>query len=472
MKKIILKLSALIFTVIILVSCAQKEKGQKTEVEKVNKKSITTVIENREYVFDTKYSNSIQNDAILAQLFEGLTSYSSHEKVSLNQAEEIKKNEKFTLWNIKLREDLKWSDGSKITAGDYINSWLEVLDKDKNSPHFYRLFIIKNAKKYYEKKIALSELGIKKISDTEIQIELEKPMKNFDEFLSNVFMFPTKKDGEKLLFNSAFVLESKKEKEIILKKNKNYWDAVNNRIEEVILKISEDDILSYQLFDLNQIDFVGLPFFEIPYERRLESSKRPEFISFKTNIFDFLEYNPNSSIFKDEELKTMLQKFVDSEFIANIILYNNSEPIVENKKLISNEIQKLKDDFKATKKKLNLKLFYNDTKLEERILASISKEWISNYEAKISIKKQYEYDLKYARFNSGTTDKSDIKYYINHKYQNDEIDKIYTKNEEILNDHYIIPLYNRSFSTLVNKNIQGYDVAPNGQILIKNIVKR
>lgn len=471
MKKIILKIASLILALTILISCNKTNK-EKIYENKDKNKTICTVIDNREYNLDTRYSDSIQNDAILSQLYEGLTEYSSQDKISLNQAEEITKNEDFTIWNIKLRDDLKWSDGSKITSDDYINSWIEILNKENNIPNYYRLFVIKNGKKFYDKKIQLSELGIKKISETEIQVELENSMKNFDEFLSNIFMFPVKKINGEMLFNSAFKLKEKNNDEILLVKNENYWDLVNTRIENIKFLISKDEIISYQLFDLNQIDFIGLPFFEIPYERREESSKKPEFISFKTNIFDFLEYEKNAEIFKENEIKSLLQKFVDSKFISNIILYNNSTPIIESEKLYSQEIQNLKNQFKNIGKKIDLKLKYNETKLEERILASISKEWISNFEAKISIKKSENFDLKYNRFNSGTTSNKDIKYYINHKYQNDELKKMYLDNKDILNDNYIIPLYNRSFSTLINRNIQGYKVSPNGHILIKNLVKR
>lgn len=461
----------IILFAIFISACGKSPKQNKEENTKDTNNTIKTIIKKQDYIFDNSQYTNIENEALLTQIYEGLTEYSSHGKISLNQAEEIKYNDDYTVWDIKLRDDIKWSDGQKILSDDYIKSWVEVLNKDKNSPYSYRLFIIKNAKKYYDGKANLEDLGIKKISDKEIKIELEKPMENFDEFLSNTFMFPMKKNGNDIISNSAYEIESISDKEIQLKKNKNYWDSPNTRIEKIIFKISQDDIASYQMFDLKQIDFVGLPFFEIPYERRLESSKKPEFISFKTNIFEFLEYDRDSDIFKNNELKKLIHRFVEPKFLSSIILYNNSKPFIDTEKPLSDEIKIIKDKFSEMSTKLELKLKYNGTKLEERILASISKDWISNFEAKININKDSG-DIKYSRYNSGTTKTDDIKYYINHKFQNDDLNLMYNSNEEIFNDNFIIPLYTRSFSVLVNKNIQGLQVLPNGHLLIKDIVKK
>jgi len=75
---------------------------------------------------------------------------------------------------------------------------------------------------------------------------MEYPVKNFDEILSNVFMFPTKKgsnvDKENLITNSAFKLKNYNDEEIILEQNENYWDNINTKIKKVTLKLVENDL--------------------------------------------------------------------------------------------------------------------------------------------------------------------------------------------------------------------------------------
>ena len=243
------------------------------------------------------------------------------------------------------------------------------------------------------------------------------------------------------------------------------------------MKLVENEILAYQLFDLKQIDFFGLPFYEIPYERRLDSSKKPELLNFKTNIFEFLKLDTENKILKNDTLRKNLETLIDSKFLAEFILYNNSEPILKKENLVSDQISKLKNEFDEILKSSNLQneiltLKHNGTKLSERILASLSKEWIDKYRIKVSITGDNNASITHSTFNIGTTDEMDIKYYINHYLQNDDFSKMYTSIQEIQKDNLIFPLYKRSFSVLVHNNIQGLYVSPNGLMLIKNLLKQ
>lgn len=100
-----------------------------------------------------------------------------------------------------MRDDLKWSDGSKLTAEDYRRSWLEHLNLAKQKPEnarsvngqtenlqseAYRGFIIENAEAYSVGKAAASEVGIKVQGDSLI-VKLTRPLANFPAWLSQSF---------------------------------------------------------------------------------------------------------------------------------------------------------------------------------------------------------------------------------------------------------------------------------------------
>lgn len=479
MKKF-LKISLILIT-IILTSCSNNKKDNK-ENREISNTEITTAIKKQKFNLDPKFSDSLNNDAIVSQLFEGLTEYSAKGKIALNQAENIEKSQDFKKWKITLRDNLKWSDGSDITVEDYTESWTNILNSENKNPNAFKLFFIKDAKKLYDKKIKLDEFsGIKILDKNTIEVNMEYPVKNFDEILSNVFMFPTKRgikiEKENLITNSAFKIKTYDDKEILLEKNEKYWDNENTKIKNVHILLTENEIVAYQLFDLKQIDFFGLPFYEIPYERRIDSSKKPELLNFKTNIFEFLNLDTNSEFLKNKILRKDLERLIDSKFVSEFILYNNSTPIIEKDKILSEDINKLKEEVENILKSSKLEektitLKYNGTKLSERILASISKEWIDKYKIKVSIRNDEKCDITHSTFNMGTTDDLDIKYYINHYYQNDNFSKMYTSLEDLQNENLIFPLYKRSFSILVHNNIQGLFISPNGTLLIKNLIKR
>lgn len=471
------KIFLLAICLTILCSCSKKTKDIEKNTSTSTVKEITTAIKKQKYNLDPRFSNSTENDAIVCQIFEGLTEYSSSGNISLNQAEKIEKSEDFKTWKITLRDDLKWSNKEKITAKDYVDSWMSILDKKNKNPNYYKLFFIQNAKDIYEEKIKLKEYPIKALDDRTIEVKMKYPVKNFDQFLSNTFMFPVKldTDSKKVISNSAFNLKEIKDDEIILEKNNEYWDKENTRIENIKLKLVENKILAYQLFELGQIDFFGLPFYEIPYERRKDANKKPEYLNFETNIFNFLSLDLENEILKHKDIRNLLDSFIDSKFLAEYLLYNNSKEIIKREKITSDLTKKLKENFEKKKKEINkenleLSLNYKGDKLNERILASLSKEWLDKYNIKIKLQNDAS-NITFESFNIATTDPLDIKYYINHHYQNDDFTKMYTNIEQIKDDYFIFPLFNRSFSILVNNKIQGLKIHPNGHLLIRNIVK-
>ena len=473
------KIKIFIITLFVIFFSSCNKKVSNENIISEDNSTITTAIKKEDINFNPSFSNDISKDAVLSQIYEGLTEYSAHGKISLNQAEEITKSDDNTKWTIKLRKDLKWSNNSELSISDYYNSWLSILDSENSNPNYYKLFFIKNAKKYYNSEVKKDDLGIKLIDNYTIEILTEYPVENLDEILSNVFLFPSNENtnSKEIISNGAFKIKEITDDEIILEKNDNYWDSVNVRTKNIIFKKIDNDILAYQYFDLEEIDFFGLPFYEIPYERRTDSSKRPDVVYFDTNIFEFLDLNTENELLSQNSIRNILNRFIDSNFVANYVLYSNSKPFTIREKLTLKDTEELKNDFKNQLKKNNikdeiLKLNPNSTKLSERILASVSKEWIDKLAIKISIGENQNYDVKHSTFNMGTTNTSDIKYYINHHYQNDDFSKLYSKVEDIEKDNYILPLYSRTFSVLINKKIQGLFVSPNGLLLIKNLIKK
>ena len=95
----------LILMVFLLVSCSTNKKEKQKNASNTSNTEIITAIKKQEYNLDPKLSNSLNNDSVISQLFEGLTEYSSHGKIALNQAESIEKSEDFKKWTIKLRDN-------------------------------------------------------------------------------------------------------------------------------------------------------------------------------------------------------------------------------------------------------------------------------------------------------------------------------------------------------------------------------
>ena len=197
----------------LLFACGDDRTEESEKIEQV----FYTVMPKQEYKLNPQ-SYSGNERALLTQLFEGLTELKT-EGVRLVSVVSIEHSDDYKEWIFTLRNDLKWSDGEKITASTYLDSWFDSLE-NSNSNEVYRLFVIKGAEDYYNKKTDRTSVGIK-VQDNKLIVSLNNPIKNFDEWVSNPIFYPIRKENinlslDKKIVNGAFKVSSSTGDEIIL----------------------------------------------------------------------------------------------------------------------------------------------------------------------------------------------------------------------------------------------------------------
>ena len=129
------------------ISCGDEKKEENKKVEQI----FYTVMPKQEYNFDI-HLYSKNERALLTQIFEGLTELKEN-GVKLVSVTKIEHSEDFKEWSFTLRDDLKWSDGEKITAETYLESWLDTLSTANKSDEILKMFVIKGAKDFSNKKL-------------------------------------------------------------------------------------------------------------------------------------------------------------------------------------------------------------------------------------------------------------------------------------------------------------------------------
>ena len=80
-------------------------------------------------------------------------------------------------YTFKLKEGLKWSDGSPLTAHDFEYSWKRVLNPEVGSETAYTLYgVIKDGYEcFVNKTVSVDDLPIRALDDTTFQVELKAP---------------------------------------------------------------------------------------------------------------------------------------------------------------------------------------------------------------------------------------------------------------------------------------------------------
>ena len=193
---------------------------------------------------------------IVNALFEGLCAYNENGQPSPGAAEswEISPDGKTYIFHI--RPNAKWSDGSPLTARDFVESWHHTLKPETGSQYNYQLYPIKNAQAFAEGKLAdFSQVGVHAVDDRTLRVDLENPTSYFLQLCAFSTLHPLpveliKRVGDdwvkpgNIISNGAYTLESWRiNDKIRLRKNAMYWDSANVALETIdILPISDANV--------------------------------------------------------------------------------------------------------------------------------------------------------------------------------------------------------------------------------------
>ena len=444
-----------------------------------NKQILYTVMPKSDYTLEiTNYSSNERG--LITQLWEGLTELKNN-GVRMVGVNKIEHSPDFKEWTFYLRDDLKWSNGEKISADTFAKSWIDTLAKENNSDEIYRMFVIKGAEDFHNKNTNISTLGIKTDGNI-LKVILNKSVDNFDEWVSNPIFYPIYDRNKNLLptelvVNGPFKIKDFSNEQIILEKNNQYWDNVNTRLKEIVINLVEDEIMAYEMFSRNEIDFFGAPFYSIPFDRLNQVNSLPEKIVVPVMRYLYISMPniKNEKIFSKKEIRKLMYDVTDPEFIGDSILKNNSPAIFEHPHPSSSVLSDAKEKFEKIKNINNFKIedlvfvahFNENNKIEKRILLSTVKEWISSFKFPIKVTSnakndEITFDIK--DYLVGTNKKEDFYYYLNKKFN------LRIENEnDFLNDLPVIPILQKNETILLHSNVRGLLVSPNGDIYFKYI---
>ena len=469
----ILKLLSIFVLTCLLFACGENKTEESEKVEQI----FYTVMPKQEYKLNPQ-SYSGNERALLIQLFEGLTELKT-EGVRLVSVVDIKHSNDYKEWTFTLRDDLKWSDGEKITANTYLDSWFDSLENSK-SDEIYRLFVIKGAEDYYNKKSDRASVGLK-VQDNKLIVNLNNPIKNFDEWVSNPIFYPIRKENrdlnlDKKIVNGAFKVSSFTNDEIILERNENYWDNVNTKLKEIKISLVENGIMAYEMFPRNEIDYFGEPFYSMPFDRLNQVNTLPEKLVFLTSRYWYISIpNENKEKFFDKtEIRKLMYVVSDPEFMGKVILENNSPAIFSHPHPNSDVLNKAKEDFQKIKENSNFNFsetpyvayFENNNLLEKKLLLSTVKEWIGQFKIPIRVTSNSDSGITFRieKYLVGTNNMNDLYHYIDYKYGSN-----IKSDEEFLNNLPVIPLLQEYDTVLSHSNVRGINVSPSGDIYLKYI---
>lgn len=166
----------------------------------------------------------------------------------------------------------KWSDGSPVTARDFVYSWRRTCDPKTTSEYAYLFEGIKNAAAVTAGKKPVSSLGVKADGDYKLVVSLDRQIPYFKNLMSFALFFPqsektVKKYGDKygtaskyMLYNGPFVQKGWTGSNLSWKmvKNKYYWDKKNVKVSKISWSVQKTPSTAYNLYQSNRLDALSL----------------------------------------------------------------------------------------------------------------------------------------------------------------------------------------------------------------------
>ncbi|MEY2604390.1 MAG: oligopeptide transport system substrate-binding protein [Verrucomicrobiota bacterium] len=271
-------------------------------------------------------------------LFDGLVHFDRHgvPQPAIAQSWDLSSNA--TTYTFHLRSNAKWSNNEPVTAIDFVESWKRTLLPETAAEYAYVMYHIKNAQAFNEGKIKdFSLVGVHALDAQTLRVELEDPTPYFLDLLAYVPYLPVyipsvKQFGDDwikpahLVNDGPFLMEEwRLNYRIRLRKNPNYWDAQNVRLQTVDLLPIENAISAYNFYASKVADLIldkGLT----PPSLIPEIKRRPDFHAAPFLGDYFIRFNVTRKAFSDARVRQAFAMAIERQRIVQKITQAGEPP--------------------------------------------------------------------------------------------------------------------------------------------------
>jgi oligopeptide transport system substrate-binding protein len=234
-----------------------------------------------------------------------------------------------------LKDGLKWSNGTALTAKDFVFSWLKQMSPDAtNNYSFIMTDYIVNGAEYLAGKAKAADVGVKAVDDKTLEVKLKQPTPYFVRLTTLPMFFPlneefVKSKGDKygldagsMIYCGPYVLTAYDPASgSTLKKNDGYWDAANVQVPNVKVRIIKEQSTALNAYKAGELSRVVLSSSDVP---AMKSS--PEFGSSNQFSTFYLQFNLTDKTLANKNIRLALGYAIDRKTLAEAILADGSAP--------------------------------------------------------------------------------------------------------------------------------------------------
>ncbi|MBQ3830908.1 MAG: peptide ABC transporter substrate-binding protein [Spirochaetales bacterium] len=282
---------------------------------------------------DPALNSSVDGACLAAASFAGLYTYNAQGVTAPALAEGYTVSSDGLTYTVTLKKDLKWSDGSALTANDFVYSWKRAVSPDTAADYEYMFSGFAG----YEE----GDLQVKAIDDNTLEFKLIAPCAYIEDLMAFPTFFPVKQAAVEsyadwktspggwcqeagFVSNGPFVCTGwNHDVSMTYEKNPYYYDAANVQLEKLEFMLSADDNAIFAAYNAGNLDLIdSVPTDEVA---NLIASKNPEFHVVDELGTYYVAFNAKSSLFNGKSpaqaacIREAFSILIDRDYICENI---------------------------------------------------------------------------------------------------------------------------------------------------------
>jgi len=282
---------------------------------------------------DPAMASGVISVGVIEQLFSGLVERSPEMGIvpAVARTWEILESGRKYLFH--LRDDVRWSDGTPVTAGDFEYAWKRVLDPATGSPAASLLYPIKGARAFHRGEVSDPDcVGVQAFDEATLVVELEGPTSYLPHLLVHHASFPVPRhvveahgetwaESRNIASNGPFRLEAwQRGQGMVLSRNPEYHEQFTGNVQRVELSLLAEWSARLERYEADGLDILylwGLP----PAERDGARQRHAEeYISVPSLQTYYVGFDVSQPPFDDPRVRRAFTLAVDRQMLADVAM--------------------------------------------------------------------------------------------------------------------------------------------------------
>ena len=279
---------------------------------------------------DPALNSSVDGACLAANSFSGLYTYDAEGKTTPACATGYTVSEDGLTYTVTLKDGLKWSDGSDLTAADFVYSWKRAASDETAADYAYMFDNIKGFP---------NDLAVSAPDATTFVFELNAPCAYMEDLMAFPTFFPVKQAAVEsyadwqtspggwcqeagFVSNGAYVCTGwNHDTSMTYEKNPYWYDADKVTVEKLEYMLSADDTAIYAAYNAGDLDFAD----SVPTDEVASLLDNPEFHIVDELGTYYVAFNAKSSIFEGKTpeqaaaMRTAFTILIDRDYICENI---------------------------------------------------------------------------------------------------------------------------------------------------------